>query len=205
MRRSVLPSPTSFLSRLANEPNELRKKMLLLGYVSERMARRKASVFLVGGQAVETYTGGVFTTGDIDITTTDTRGTEALLEKLSFVKEGMIWVSVRLGMAVHLVASYPRRSIRHRTFEVDGYLVKVVGVEDLIVDRLCAAKFWRSERDAEQAKALIEVFRESIDDGYLEELARAENVYDSLSQAKSRPGKGRQAVGSGKSSVGATD
>jgi len=194
MKKSVLPSPRSFVSRLANEPNELRKKMLLLGYISERMARRNASVFLVGGQAVETYTGGVFTTGDIDITTTDTKGTEALLEKLGFAKEGMIWVSARLGMAVHLVASYPKRSIRHRTFEVDGYLVKVVGVEDLVVDRLCAAKFWRSERDAEQAKALLEVFRDSIDDGYLEEVARAENVYDFLDQAKSSSEKTKKEI-----------
>ena len=194
MKKPALPSPAAFTSRLASEPNELRKKMLLLGYVSERMARRNASVFLVGGQAVETYTGGVFTTGDIDITTTDTKETEALLEKLGFVREGMIWVSMRLGMAVHLVASYPRRSVRHRTFEVDGYLVKVVGVEDLVIDRLCAAKFWNSERDAEQAKALLDVFRDSIDEGYLEETARAENVHDLLMQTKRRPEQGGQAV-----------
>ena len=194
MKKPALPSPAAFSSRLASEPNELRKKMLLLGYVSERMARRNASVFLVGGQAVETYTGGVFTTGDIDITTTDTKETEALLEKLGFVREGMIWVSMRLGMAVHLVASYPRRSVRHRTFEVDGYLVKVVGVEDLVIDRLCAAKFWNSERDAEQAKALLNVFRDSIDEGYLEETARAENVHDLLMQTKRRPEQGGQAV-----------
>jgi hypothetical protein len=194
MKKPALPSPTAFSSRLASEPNELRKKMLLLGYISERMARRNASVFLVGGQAVETYTGGVFTTGDIDITTTDTKETEALLEKLGFVREGMIWVSMRLGMAVHLVASYPRRSVRHRTFEVDGYLVKVVGVEDLVIDRLCAAKFWNSERDAEQAKALLDVFRDSIDEGYLEETARAENVHDLLMQTKRRPEQGGQAV-----------
>jgi len=194
MKKPALPPPAAFSSRLASEPNELRKKMLLLGYISERMARQNASVFLVGGQAVETYTGGVFTTGDIDITTTDTKETEALLEKLGFAKEGMIWVSVRLGMAVHLVASYPRRSVRHRTFEVDGYLVKVVGVEDLVIDRLCAAKFWNSERDAEQAKALLNVFRDSIDEGYLEETARAENVHDLLMQTKRRPEQGEQAV-----------
>ena len=194
MKKPALPPPAAFSSRLASEPNELRKKMLLLGYISERMARQNASVFLVGGQAVETYTGGVFTTGDIDITTTDTKETEALLEKLGFAKEGMIWVSVRLGMAVHLVASYPRRSVRHRTFEVDGYLVKVVGVEDLVIDRLCAAKFWNSERDAEQAKALLNVFRDSIDEGYLEETARAENVHDLLMQTERRPEQGGQAV-----------
>jgi hypothetical protein len=186
MKKPALQPPRQFLSRLAREPNELKKKMLLLGYVSALMARRRASVFLVGGQAVETYTGGVFTTGDIDITTTDTVGTEELLSKLGFAREGMIWVSTRLGMAVHLVDSYPRRSLRARTVEVDGYTIKIVGVEDLIIDRLMAAKFWKSERDAEQAKALLNVFRESIDSAYLARLAKDESVYDFLVRARRR-------------------
>jgi len=184
--KSALLAPGKFLSRLVGEPNELKKKLLLLGYISARMERREASVFLVGGQAVETYTGGVFTTGDIDITTTDTNGTEELLSKLGFAKEGMIWVSPRLGLAVHLVASYPGRTLRARTVEVNGYTVRIEGVEDLIVDRLAAAKFWKSERDAEQAKALFNVFRNSIDTAYLDGLAKDESVYDFLVRARRR-------------------
>ena len=186
MKKPVLQAPKRFLSRLAAEPNELKKKLLLLGYISAFMAQRGASVILVGGQAVETYTGGVFTTGDIDITTTDAGGTEELLSKLGFAKEGMVWVSPRLGLAIHLVASYPSRGLRVRTIEVDGYSVKVVGVEDLIVDRLAAAKLWKSDRDAEQAKALLNVFRESLDNAYLDELAKEESVYDFLRRARRR-------------------
>ena len=194
MKRPNLPPPREFLSRLTREPNELRKKMLLLGYLSARLKRRRASVFLVGGQAVEVYTGGAFTTGDIDISTTDTRSTEALLSKLGFSKEGMVWVSTRLGLAVHLVASYPGRTLRTRIIEVDDYAVSVVGVEDLVVDRLAAAKFWKSERDAEQAKALLGVFRDSIDYKYLEQLAKGEMVFNLLMSAKrtaTRRGPGR--------------
>ena len=139
MKRRGIPAPRKFASQVAKEPNELKKKLLVVGYLSRRVSEKGAKIFLVGGQAVETYTGGVFTTGDIDITTTDTKATEALLGGLGFAKEGMIWVSDRLGMAVHLVASYPRRSLRARTIEVDGYSVEVIGVEDLIVDRLAAA------------------------------------------------------------------
>jgi len=169
---------------LGREPNELKKKLLLLGYLSERVSKKGGCIFLVGGEAVETYTGGVFTTGDIDITTTEQQPTEELLAKMGFNKEGMIWVSPRIGMAVHIVASYPRRSLRARTIEVDGYSVKVVGVEDLIVDRLAAAKFWKSERDLEQARAILGSFRDSIDYGYLKGIAAEENVQDYLGRAK---------------------
>ena len=147
------PPPSVFTRRLEAEANELRKKMLLLGYISAKMADRGGSVFLVGGQAVETYTGGTFTTGDIDITTTNTKETESILSGLGFAKEGMIWIHPRLGMAVHLVSSYPKRAIRARTIEVDEYSEKVVGEEDLIVDRLAAAQYWKRERDGEQARA----------------------------------------------------
>ena len=186
MKRRGTPAPRKFASQVAKEPNELKKKLLVVGYLSRRVSEKGAKIFLVGGQAVETYTGGVFTTGDIDITTTDTKATEALLGGLGFAKEGMIWVSDRLGMAVHLVASYPRRSLRARTIEVDGYSVEVIGVEDLIVDRLAAAKFWKSERDLEQARVLLNVFRGSIDRDYLAKAAEEAMVEDALGKIKKK-------------------
>ena len=175
-----IPAAAKFEAALRKEPNELKRKMLLLGYLSKALEQAGGELFLVGGQAVETYTGGVFTTGDIDISTTKTAETEALLSDLGFSKEGMIWLSTRLGLAVHIVTDYPRRALRARTIEVGGYEVKVVGVEDLILDRLAAAKFWKSERDAEQARALLATFKDSIDYAYLKKIAREDSVEDVL-------------------------
>jgi predicted nucleotidyltransferase len=90
-----------------------------------------------------------------------------------------------------MVASYPGRSLKARTIEVNGYSVKVVGVEDLIVDRLAAAKFWKSERDEEQARALLNTFRKSIDYGYLEKTAAEENVRDLLKRVRGKIGRHR--------------
>lgn len=191
MKRRVLPAPREFVLRLGKEPNELKKKLLLVGYLSARLSEKGGTTFLVGGQAVETYTGGVFTTGDIDITTTEAEAAEGLLARLGFTKEGLVWVSARLGAAVHMVASYPGRSLKARTIEVNGYSVKVVGVEDLIVDRLAAAKFWKSERDEEQARALLNTFRKSIDYGYLEKTAAEENVRDLLKRVRGKIGRHR--------------
>ncbi len=64
--------------------------------------------------------------------------------------------------------------------EVGPHAVRIVGVEDLIVDRLAAAKLWKSERDMEQAKILIAAHRRQIDAEYLRRRAREENVEDLL-------------------------
>ncbi len=175
-----LPSARTLLSQLKKEPNELKKKMLLLGYVTYSLEKKSESVYLVGGQAIETYTAGQFTTGDIDITTTDREATEQILQRIGFKKQGMVWLNETLGLAVHIVDSYPKRIERTRTFQVGPYTVRVVGVEDLIIDRLAAAKFWKSQRDSDQAIALFKGFRKQIDLQYLRERARQEGVDDIL-------------------------
>ena len=108
----------ALLSQLRKEPNDLRKKMLLLGFLSDELSRKAGLLFLVGGQAVETYTAGQFTTGDVDVTTTDREATEKLLSRLGFKKEGMVWLNERLAIAVHIVGTYPSRTERVRTVEV---------------------------------------------------------------------------------------
>jgi hypothetical protein len=171
----------ALVSRLRKEPNELKRKMLLLGYITDRLERKSEMVYLVGGQAVETYTAGQFTTGDIDITTTDRKATEEVLARIGFTREGMVWISEAIGVAVHIVDSLPRRSEKARLIEVGPYTVRVVGVEDLIIDRLAAAKHWKSQRDREQAKALLDSFKNQIDIQYLRNRAREEGVDDILS------------------------
>jgi hypothetical protein len=170
----------ALLSKLKKEPNELKKKMMLLGYITSRLERNSQSVFLVGGQAVETYTAGQFTTGDIDITTTDRKTTERILARVGFKEEGMVWLNEGVGIAVHIVDIIPKSTEGARTIHVGPYVVRVVGVEELIVDRLAAAKFWKNRRDAEQATALINTFAKRIDMKYLRRRAREEKVYDIL-------------------------
>ncbi len=172
--------PRAIVSQLKGEPNELKKKMLVVGYIAYRLSNKGISVFLVGGQAVETYTAGQFTTGDIDITTTDKKATERLLIQMGFTRAGMVWLNERLGLAVHIVADYPSRTEKVRNIDVGSYRVRVVGVEDLIIDRLAAAKLWKSERDREQAIVLSNGFRGSIDIEYLRKRAGEENLEDAL-------------------------
>ena len=159
--------------------------MLLLGYITYRLEKGKQHVFLVGGQAVETYTAGQFTTGDMDITTTDSKATERVLASLDFEEIGMIWLNKRLGVAVHIVGQFPNANPdKARNIEVGPYNVNVIGVEDLIVDRLAHVKFFNVAGDMEKAKVLYTNFKRQIDENYLREIAKKRGVEDILDQAK---------------------
>jgi len=175
----------SFISRLRKEPNQLRKKMLLLGYVTSQLEKKKQSIFLVGGQAVETYTAGQFPTGDIDVTTSDSATTQKVLKSLGFEEIGMIWLNKPLGIAFHIVGYFPPE--RSRTIRMGPYKARIVAVEELILDRLSAAKFWNIPADYEKAKVLYDNFEKQIDKDYLREIAKKKEVDDLLLRITETP------------------
>ena len=175
----------SFISRLRKEPNQLRKKMLLLGYVTSQLEKKKQSIFLVGGQAVETYTAGQFLTGDIDVTTSDSATTQKVLKSLGFEEIGMIWLNKPLGIAFHIVGYFPPE--RSRTIRMGPYKARIVAVEELILDRLSAAKFWNIPADYEKAKVLYDNFEKQIDKDYLREIAKKKEVDDLLLRITETP------------------
>jgi hypothetical protein len=175
----------ALVAQLRKEQNLLNQKMLLLGYITYRLEKGKQHVYLVGGQAVETYTAGQFTTGDMDITTTDSKATERVLTGLGFEQIGMVWLNKRLGVAVHIVGLFPNANLdKARTMEVGPYKVKVIGVEDLIVDRLAHVKFFNVAGDMEKAKVLYTNFKRQIDEKYLRATAKKRGVEDILDQAR---------------------
>jgi hypothetical protein len=171
-------SSKSFVARLRREPDPLRMKMLLLGYLTDRLEKKEQAVFLVGGQAVETYTAGQFPTGDMDITTTDAPETEKVLRSLGFKRIGMVWLNRQLSVAFHIVGYFPPE--RSRTIRVGPYNARIISVEELILDRLSAAKFWQIPADYEKAKVLYENFKKQIDMKYLRATAKRKNISDAL-------------------------
>jgi hypothetical protein len=176
----------ALISLARKEQNLLTRKMLILGYITYRLQKKKQHIYLVGGQAVETYTAGQFTTGDVDITTSDSKATERVLASLGFEHIGMIWLNEQLGVAVHIVGLFPNANLEKAlTIEVGPYKVNVVGVEDLIVDRLAHVKFFKVTGDMEKAKVLYAIFKKQIDEKYLRETAKKRGVEDILDQARS--------------------
>lgn len=134
---------------------------------------------LVGGAAVELYTAGAYTTGDLDFAGEVTPRVARRLREAGFDKEGRSW---RLGddVFLELPSSGLDPGARAMRLVVGDRSVLVLGVEELLLDRLAAWKHWGSEIDATNALLLWTQHRGRIDDDRLRRLAVEAGVEDAL-------------------------
>ncbi len=172
------------VKRLKQEENFFKRTTLFTGYLFSLLSKENVDAYLVGGTAVSLYTSGQFTTGDIDVTATNAEKTVDLLKQMGFEKTGRIWLNQKLALAVDIVDTFPNSTAKARTILIDRFQIKVVGVEDLIIDRLVAAKYWRSnpKYDIEQATVLFKAHTDNIDKQYTRQLAKKQQVDDYLQE-----------------------
>lgn len=69
--------------------------------------------------------------------------------------------------------------------EIEDLNVYIIGVEDLIIDRVNAYVHWRSIDDGDWAKELMALYRDEIDWDYLVTSAQTEELLDALNTLKS--------------------
>jgi hypothetical protein len=72
-----------------------------------------------------------------------------------------------------------------------GLSCKIIGIEDLIIDRLNACKHWKYEVDCEMAELLIQKYADKLDWQYLERQAAKpdNNVLVELLNIRKEAGK----------------
>ncbi|KYH37836.1 MAG: hypothetical protein AYL30_006220 [Candidatus Hecatellales archaeon B24] len=177
------------LEGILKEPSEFKRKILLLGYLVDKLSRNKVEAVIVGGQAVEIYTAGQHTTGDVDLAVSDRGKTEKVLRKLGFRQEGRVWIHLEWNIAVDIVASSlveVEDKNRIRRFKAGPFTLNLYGLEDLIVQRLCSAKYWHYPEDLEQAATLLAAHKDRIDTQYLQRKAEKEKVDDLLQKIKEK-------------------
>jgi hypothetical protein len=103
---------------------------------------------------------------------------------LGFRREGRHWYSGDLDIAVEIPDNVLAGALEKTvTVSVEGEKVRVIGPEDLIVDRLAAAKFRKARSDLDWAAAVLLLHQDRIDPEYLEKAAAREGVSDFLIQA----------------------
>ena len=106
---------------------------------------------LVGGAAVELFTGGAYTTGDLDFVGSVPASVGARLEEHGFRRSGRHWVHEREHIFIELPSSSLLPGERAVDLRRGKTTVRVVAPEELVVDRLAAWQFWGSEQDAVNA------------------------------------------------------
>jgi hypothetical protein len=172
------------LTKIGATDAPLARQMLMTGLITRVLEDRgKPAPVLIGGLALSYYTREVYFTADIDLAYADREALDAALRELGFVKKGRYWVHEGLDMAVEAPASeLAGEDAPRETVELEGGLrCVVIGLEDLIIDRLNACKHWKSEVDCEMTELLIVRYRQELDWAYLEKRA-ALPVNDTLAQ-----------------------
>jgi len=141
-------------------------------------------VIIVGGFAVELYSGGAYRTGDVDIVVEG--GGRLLRRVLGMVEEwrGRVWVHRALGYAIDIVSSSYSKPKHPVVLEVSGRRVYVEPPEESIVSTLAACVHRGSDIDCEKAAMVMAAQWEVLDWSYLERRCREEEVAEKLAEVK---------------------
>jgi hypothetical protein len=158
---------------------------------------RETAPILVGGGAVELFTGGAYTTGDLDFVGFVPAAVARRLEAAGFRREGRHWIH-RAGMVfLELPGSQLEPQERAVWLRSGRLKVRTISPEDLIVDRLASWQFWGSSVDAVNAYLLFRNQRRRLDLRRLRRLAltgRVERAHRELMRFVRHLGS-RRAVG----------
>lgn len=177
---------TQKLNDLATRPLEkFERNLKAVGYLAYLFQKIGLQPIVVGGHAVELYTTGHYTTVDVDLVMSGYEKAKEVLERVGFHKEAGLrhWYHEGLGLALEIPDDILAGSM-DKIIEIatePGYYINVIGIEDLILDRLRAAVYWNSLSDREWALLMIHAQRQEIDFDYLlKEAEKEEKVFSAV-------------------------
>jgi hypothetical protein len=122
-----------------------------------------ATPILVGGAAVELYTLGAYTTGDVDLIGSVTKSVVQLLNESGFERHGRHWLHEPGQIFVEFPGSVLDPEQKASRKELVGHEVRIISAEDLLIDRLGYWEYWRSSVDGVNALLLWRSQNENMD------------------------------------------
>lgn len=151
----------------------------VVSIVTEALTPWKIKPIMVGGCAVEFYSRGGYTTGDIDLVAPGGRELAETMRALGFLKRGKDWVNDELEIYIEYWSDNLGPDEEFNEIVYHGQHLNILSIEDLIVDRLCAFKWWGSTVDGVNVMLLLESAM-GYDDKVTIRKGKREDVYDGL-------------------------
>ena len=167
---------------LSSNKEDLYKKIAITALITEALKELGVKAVIVGGQAVEFYTSGGYTTMDIDIICEESiNNIDSILRPLGFKRDGKYWTLKNSNIAIE-VPSGPLAGSwdKINKVEIEDMIAYIIGIEDIIIDRLNRFKYWDVKKDKEWIMAMIYVNFEEIDEKYLLDKAEEEGTKKEL-------------------------
>jgi len=152
----------------------LKRQLLTVALISHLLQKKGKEVpIIIGGLALSYYTREVYFTADIDLAYADREALDEVLKELDFEKKGRYWVNENFKIAIEVpVGVLVGEDAPLEIVDLGPELhCKIIGIEDLIIDRLNACKHWKSEIDCEMAELLVIRYLKELDWDYLKKRA----------------------------------
>lgn len=163
----------------------LKRQMTVSAIIATELEKKGTAVVLVGGSAVEFYTAANYLTRDMDFIANHTDHVKETMLGLGFKSHGGTWHLPDSSILVEFPPG-PLEGDWDRTQEVtlsNGTSIKVIGIEDIILDRANAATHWQ-DRSEEWVLNMITSRYEDIDWDYLMKRAKEEQCEEVILSSK---------------------
>ena len=185
MKKKGSTRPSEFKRLLKISP-PFKQRLYFVGILTKYLKDKGIKPIVVGGNAVEFYTLGTYASSDIDLVSPGYATIDKLLKSWGFKKIGRHWLLLEIDLEVEIPASSLGEDEESKILEVEveGLKVYLIGIEDLIIDRLNAYVHWESIEDGEWAEQLIKVHFAKIDWSYLENHALKQETLKALKKIK---------------------
>ena len=162
------------LDIIKNTESPLKRQLLMVALITRLLEEKgKSPPIIIGGCALSYYSREVYFTADIDLAYADREGLDTVLMSIGFEKRGRYWVNEGLKMAIEVPASVLVGE--EAPVEIvdlgEGLYCRIIGIEDLLIDRMNACKHWKSEIDCEMVELLAKRYVNDLDWSYLEKKA----------------------------------
>jgi len=175
---------------LSSGKDELDKKIEIIAIITSAIEESlNIKPVVVGGQAVEFYTTGGYSTMDIDIICESSIGDiDDILNNLGFKRDQKYWVydDEELELAIE-VPSGPLAGNKERITKVhtsNGHTAYFIGIEDILIDRLNAYVHWKESWQEEWILGMMILNYDEIDWDYIQNRAKNELVESNLNELK---------------------
>ncbi len=181
---------STVLNTVRSIVDETSRFLFLMAWLNTRIENWGFGRIIIGGFAVEFYTGSTYRTLDVDLIV---EGGDAMkiiqcfFDRISEkpCKAYLPYFDAISSKGIDIVGFVYDKTKNSVKVNINGYYVYVEAPEELIVKYLYAWKYWRSEVDRDKVLALIAVLWDKVDRNYVLMRAEEERVKDKLEEALS--------------------
>jgi predicted nucleotidyltransferase len=173
---------------------KLERQLYLAAAISGGFEERGVPAVLVGGTVVEFYTAGGYTTADIDMVLPplERKEIETVMAELGFARSGDYrhWSHPQVPFPVEFppgplqVGHLPVEELNE--IDIEGIKLKILKVEDILLDRIVMAQEWADLQAQVQAEMLMYAHYEEIDWPYLHRQAGQIGVLKILQEVQKK-------------------